>query len=64
MGNFAQRCPYNPLLAESQSDRVADGEPQGAKLASAGVARQTSRALGLLAGSNVRKEASATLWKS
>jgi hypothetical protein len=63
MGNSTQRCPCHPFPAVSQSDRVADGEPQGAKLALAGVGRKSSRALAVLAGSNVRKEASATLWK-
>jgi hypothetical protein len=62
MGNN-KRCPCNLFLASSQSDRVADGEPQGAKLALPGVVWKTSRALAQLAGSNVRKEASATLWK-
>jgi hypothetical protein len=58
-----KKWPCCLLLDSGQSDRVADGKPQGAKLALPGVVWQSSRALAQLAGSNVRKEASATLWQ-
>jgi hypothetical protein len=42
---------------------VAIDEPQGANLALHGVVWRSSRALAHLAGSNVREEASTTLWE-
>jgi hypothetical protein len=50
------------LLDSDQSDRGADGEPQGAKLDLHGVVWKPSRALDQLASSNVREEASASLY--
>lgn len=52
-----------PLLAFDQSHPVAGGEAQRAKLGQNGCARKSSNALTQLAGSNVREEASATLWE-
>ena len=47
------------LLDSDQSDRGAEGEPQGAKLALHSEVWKPSRALGQLASSNVREEARA-----
>lgn len=50
-------------LDSDQSDLVADGEAQRTKVGLDGVAWKSSFALAQLAGSNVREEASASLWE-